>query len=212
MANTTIASEPAPVAFLDRLDGALLLRDPERRRLVEILAQRPDSASGLAERLGETRQRLNYHLRALEEAGVLELQEERRRGNCTERVLRPAAAGFVLDPGLAGGLPAPADAGDRASAGFLLTVFARAVGELGRLCRRAASERKRLATVGIESRVLLARPADMEAFVSDLTAAIAQVVARHHDAGAGARPFRVLAAAYPEPAGDGTTRTTGWSA
>jgi hypothetical protein len=83
---------------------------------------------------------------------------------------------------------------------------------LGRLCRRAASERKRLATVGIESRVLLARPADMEAFVSDLTAAIAQVVARHHDAGAGARPFRVLAAAYPEPAGDGTTRTTGWSA
>ena len=203
---------PPALEILDDPARAAVALDPERARLLAALGERVDSAAGLARRLGESRQRLNYHLRALEEAGVLELQEERRRGNCTERVLRPAAAGFVLDPGLAGGLPAPADAGDRASAGFLLTVFARAVGELGRLCRRAASERKRLATVGIESRVLLARPADMEAFVSDLTAAIAQVVARHHDAGAGARPFRVLAAAYPEPAGDGTTRTTGWSA
>lgn len=212
MTHTTTTAAPPPVAYLDGLDGALLLRDPERRRLVEALGEHADSASGLAERMGETRQRLNYHLRALERAGVLELHEERRRGNCIERILRPAAAAFVLDPGLAGGVPAPGASGDRASAGFLLTLFARAVGELGRLWKKAGGERKRLATAGIETRVLLARPANMEAFVSDLTDAIAQVVARHHDDRVGARPFRVVAAAYPEPAGAAPANDTGWSA
>lgn len=188
------------VGYLDSMDGAVLLRDPERRRLVDLLRERPDSATGLAGRLGETRQRLNYHLRALEDAGVLELEEERRRGNCTERILRPAAERFVVDPGLAGGLPAPESAGDRASAGFLLSLFARGVQEIGRLWMRAGAHGKRLATAGMESRVAIARPADMDAFVADLTEAIAGVVERHHDQSAGARAFRLVVGAYPEPA------------
>lgn len=188
------------VGYLDTIDGAVLLRDPERRRLVELLRERADSATGLASRLGETRQRLNYHLRALEDAGVLELEEERRRGNCTERVLRPVAERFVVDPGLAGGLPAPESAGDRASAGFLLSLLARGVQEIGRLWLRAGAAGKRLATAGIESRVAIARPADMDAFVADLTEAIAGVVAHHHDERPGARAFRLVVGAYPEPA------------
>jgi DNA-binding transcriptional ArsR family regulator len=200
MTVTPTTADAHPVAYLDSIDGAVLLRDPERRRLVEMLRARPDSATGLAERLGETRQRLNYHLRALEDAGVLALQEERRRGNCTERILRPAADGFVVDPGLAGGLPAPENAGDRASAGFLLSLLARGVQEIGRLWARAGAVGKRLATVGVEARVAIARPADMDAFVDDLTRAIADVVARHHDERAGSRAFRLVVGAYPEPA------------
>ncbi|HSM35870.1 MAG TPA: winged helix-turn-helix domain-containing protein [Longimicrobiales bacterium] len=198
METTTEAARP--VAFLDTIDGAVLLRDPERQRLVELLRDRPDSATGLAERLGETRQRLNYHLRALETAGVLELDEERRRGNCTERILRPAADAFVIDPGLAGGVPAPERAGDRASAAFLLSLLARGVQELGKLWSRAGVTGKRLATIGLESSVAIARPADMDAFVEDLRGAIAEVIARHHDPGAGARPFRLVVGAYPGPA------------
>ncbi|MEN8374222.1 MAG: winged helix-turn-helix domain-containing protein, partial [Gemmatimonadota bacterium] len=76
MTTTSVTTEPTPIAFLEGLEGAVLLRDPERRRLVEELRELPDSAAGLAQRLGQTRQRLNYHLRALEEAGVLELHQE----------------------------------------------------------------------------------------------------------------------------------------
>jgi DNA-binding transcriptional ArsR family regulator len=54
-----------------------VLLQPEHRRLVEALASGPESASSLAQRLGEKRQRLNYHLRLLEEAGHVELVEER---------------------------------------------------------------------------------------------------------------------------------------
>ncbi|MEN8374875.1 MAG: winged helix-turn-helix domain-containing protein [Gemmatimonadota bacterium] len=209
MTTTSATTEPTPIAFLEGLEGAVLLRDPERRRLVDELRELPDSAAGLAQRLGQTRQRLNYHLRALEEAGVLELHQERLKGNCLERILRPTATSYLVDPGVVDGVPAPDSAGDRASAAFLLALAARAVAELGRLWRRAGRERKRLATAGIESRVLLARPADMEAFVADLTDAVADVVRRHHDDRAGARPFRVLAAAYPEPAVDNPAQDEG---
>jgi len=54
--------------------------------------------AGLARKLGLPRQRLNYHLRALEDAGLVELVEERRKGNCFERLLRATARSFVISP------------------------------------------------------------------------------------------------------------------
>jgi DNA-binding transcriptional ArsR family regulator len=182
-------------------ERAAVLLHPERRRLVEALAEAPDSASGLARRLGESRQRLNYHLRALEDAGLLELQEERRRGNCTERVLRVVARRFVIDPAALGDLAAdPGKMGDRFSATYLIAVGARTIRELARLREEAAARKKRLATAAIETQVRLASPADFDVFVQDLTRAVARVVAEHHDERAGGRPFRVIAGSYPAPA------------
>ena len=71
--------------------------DPIRARLLAELAE-PGSASTLAARVGLTRQKANYHLRALERHGLVELVEERRRGNCTERVLQATAASYVISP------------------------------------------------------------------------------------------------------------------
>jgi len=48
--------------------------------------------------------------------------------------------------------------------------------------------------------VRLASPADFDAFVQDLTRAVARVVAEHHDERAGGRPFRVSVGTYPAPA------------
>ena len=65
----------------------------ERPELAE-----PASATMLAARVGLARQKVNYHLRALERHGLVELVEERRKGNCTERVLRATAASYVISP------------------------------------------------------------------------------------------------------------------
>ncbi|HEV2812701.1 MAG TPA: helix-turn-helix domain-containing protein, partial [Solirubrobacteraceae bacterium] len=51
--------------------------DPIRARLLAELAE-PGSASTLAGRVGLSRQKANYHLRALERHGLVELVEERR--------------------------------------------------------------------------------------------------------------------------------------
>ncbi len=192
MPDVEIVREPARAA-------ALL--DPERRRLLEILAESPDSASGLARRLGDTRQRVNYHLRALEDAGLVRLREERRKGNCYERVMQVAAQRFVIDPGVLGGLGAePVDAGDRFSATYLVALAARAIREVAGVLARAAGQRQRVATLSIETEVRLAHPDTFQAMARELSEVVAKVVARYHDEGAGAgRTFRLVSAVYPRP-------------
>jgi DNA-binding transcriptional ArsR family regulator len=62
----------------DRLRAALT---PLRRRLLELLRV-PTSATELAATLGLPRQKVNYHVRALEAAGLVRLVEERQRRGC----------------------------------------------------------------------------------------------------------------------------------
>src|SRR4051794_35841284 len=85
------------VAVIDDPTAAQVTLDPVRARLLAALAD-PASASTLAAREGMPRQRVNYHLRTLERHGLLELVEERRRGNCTERVMQATAASYVISP------------------------------------------------------------------------------------------------------------------
>lgn len=187
-----------PVHVLRDLDGATTLQHPERRRLVEALREAPDSASGLARRLGDSRQRLNYHLRALEQAGILEVGEERRRGNCVERVLRVVAERFVIDPTALDARAPALEAGDRFSSSYLVALAARAIDEVAALRTRAANEEKRLATASIDACVSLDSPDAMRDFVEELTEAVAGVVARHHAPGDDSRTFRVTTLTHPE--------------
>ena len=56
--------------LLDKADHVRLALSPIRRRLLERLRQ-PASATELAGELALGRQRINYHLRALEVAGLI---------------------------------------------------------------------------------------------------------------------------------------------
>ena len=180
-------------------DRAATALSPDRRRLLAALVEAPDSATGLAERLGDSRQRLNYHLRELEKAGFLELVEERRKGNCVERVLRAKARHWLIDPAaLAGLADEPLPPADRFSAAYLVALAARAIREVAGLTKKAVEGKKRLATLAIDTDVRLARPADFPAFADELARAVSEVIARHHDDDApGGRRFRVLAGAWP---------------
>ena len=74
---------------------------PLRRAVLEQL-RAPASASEVAGRLGESRQRVNYHVRELERAGLVELVEERARRGCTERVVRATSSAVVVEPVIVG--------------------------------------------------------------------------------------------------------------
>lgn len=203
----THAADAPSLAVLTDPDRAAAALDPDRRRLLAALAEEPDSASGLARRLGDSRQRLNYHLKALEEVGLVELREERRRGNCVERVLGAIARRFVLDPSLLGdpGVD-PAHLGDRFSASHLIGLAARLIRELASLLERARRDRKRLATAGLDAEVRLADPSAFRAFAEELSREVARVAAKHDDDAPGARPFRLVAGVYPAPAAEAADR------
>src|SRR6187551_3725129 len=172
--------------------------DPIRAGLLAELAE-PGSASTLAARAGLTRQKANYHLRALERHGLVELVEERRKGNWTERVLRATAASYVISPSaLAAVEPDPARSPDQLSASWLLAVAARLVRDVGELVTGAARARKRLATFAVDGEVRFASAADRAAFAEELAGAVTSLVAKYHDGSAeGGRSHRVVVAVHP---------------
>jgi DNA-binding transcriptional ArsR family regulator len=165
-------------------------------RLLEALRERPDSASGLAQRLGMPRQTINYHLRQLEQAGLVELVEERGHGRCVERVVAPAAAAFSVSPAALGPLaPRSDDVGDRGSAEYLAARAGEVVRDVGLLLNGPEP----VPTLTLETRIRLAGAEERAAFARDLQAAVEQLVSKYHDARArGGRTFTLLVAAHPE--------------
>jgi DNA-binding transcriptional ArsR family regulator len=186
------------VTVIDDPAAAEASLDPIRSRLLAELAE-PASASSLAGRVGLTRQQANYHLRALERHGLVELVEERRKGNCVERVLRATAAAYVISPvALAGVAPDPSREPDQRSARWLLAVAGRLVSEVGELITGSSAAGKPLATLGIDSEVRFASAKDRAAFAAELADAVNHLVSKYHDESAsGGRRHRFLVALHP---------------
>ncbi|MFC6086031.1 ArsR/SmtB family transcription factor [Sphaerisporangium aureirubrum] len=186
------------VGVIEEAGAAEVALDPTRARLLGLLVQ-PHSATSLAGVVGLPRQKVNYHLKTLESHGLVELVEERRKGNVTERVLRATAASFVISPtALAAVEPDPERSPDRLSARWLLAVAARLVKEVGQLVTGASRAGKPLATFALDGTVRFASAADRAAFARELTAAVTGLVSRYHDENApGGRDHRVIIAIHP---------------
>jgi len=187
-----------PVAVIEDAAAAEVSLDPVRARLLAELAE-PASATMLAARVGLPRQKVNYHLRALESHGLVELVEERRKGNVTERMMRATAASYVISPtALAAVQPDPARSPDRLSARWLLAVAGRLVRDVGLLITGAAKAKQRLATFALDGEVRFASAADRAAFAEELTAAVTTLVGKYHDEAAEkGRSYRVVVAVHP---------------
>jgi DNA-binding transcriptional ArsR family regulator len=192
------------VDVVRELERASALLNPLRLRIVRELRE-PDSASGLSRKLGLSRQKLNYHLRELESSGFLELVEERRKGNCTERILRAAARTYLVDPAALGDVGlAPDSFTDRFSSSYVLDLAAKTLREVSALRRRADETGKRLPTLSLESEVRFASREKQAEFAEDLTRLLKRLLARYHDETAPAgRRFRVLLTSYPKPRPEG---------
>ena len=186
------------VAVIDDPAAAGVTLDPMRVRLLAELTE-PASATMLAARVGLARQKVNYHLRELERHGLIELVEERRKGNVTERLMRATALSYVISPAvLAAVQPDPSRSPDRLSAGWLLALAARLVREVGALIAGSARARKPLATFALDAQVRFAGPADRAAFVEELTGTVATLISRYHDENAPAgRDHRIVVALHP---------------
>jgi DNA-binding transcriptional ArsR family regulator len=188
------------VAVIEDAAAAEVSLDPVRARLLAELVE-PASATMLAARVGLPRQKVNYHLRALESHGLVELVEERRKGNVTERMMRATAASYVISPtALAAVQPDPARSPDRLSARWLLAVAGRLVRDVGLLITGATKAKQRLATFALDGEVRFASAADRAAFAEELTRLVTELASRHHDEDG--EPHRLLAAAHPIPEED----------
>jgi DNA-binding transcriptional ArsR family regulator len=179
--------------YVEEPEKVRLALSPIRRRLLELLRE-PSSATQLAAALDLPRQRVNYHLRELEKAGLVELVEERRRRGFTERILR-ASADLIVDPGVMG--RAFTQIQDQYAAEHLVEVAAGTVRDVARMQTAADADGKRLLTFTLETEVRFADPGDVHRFTDALTAAMQQVVEEFDSEGG--RTYRLIAGGHPAP-------------
>ncbi len=179
------------MALMEGADRVRLALSPLRRQLLDRLRQ-PGSAAQLAAELDLPRQRVNYHLRLLEQAGLIELKEQRQRRGCVERIMQTTAGAFLVDPGLVTDLRT----GDQFAAEQLVALAADTVRQVARMRAAADAQGTRLLTFTLEAQVRLGQPADLHAFTDALAQAVAAVVA-DYDKPHG-REYRVVIGGHPQ--------------
>jgi DNA-binding transcriptional ArsR family regulator len=190
----------ATVSLLDDVERMREALSPIRLKMLRAL-KAPGSAASLASVLDMPRQKVGYHLRALEAAGLVVLVEERARRGFTERLFVASAEAFVVDPAiLQDGQPDRARVQDRHAAEHLIGAASEMVREVTRMRAAADAEGARLLTFTLESQVAFATPQAMEAFTHDLAKALADLVAAY-DTPEGGRAYSLTLGGHPTPRG-----------
>lgn len=181
-------------ALIEDAEKARQAMTPLRLRMLALLRE-PGSAATLAAALELPRQKVGYHLHALEKAGLVTPAGQRQRRGFTERLFVAKAGSFVVDPAILG---VPPDAGkqDRFAAEHLVARSAETVREVTRMQAAAAEEGTRLLTFTIEADVGFAAPRDVEAFAERLTAMVAGLAEEFAPQGEGRR-YRLLIGGHP---------------
>jgi DNA-binding transcriptional ArsR family regulator len=180
--------------------AATVALEPVRSRLLAELSE-PASAATLASRMGIARQKINYHLRALESHKLVQVAGKRKWGGLTERLMVATAASYVVSPGAMGPVATdPARSADRLSAGYLIALAARVVREVSDLLARARKAGKRLPTLSVDTEVRFRSAEERAEFSHALASSVAGLVARYHDESApGGRRHRLVIVAHPMP-------------
>jgi DNA-binding transcriptional ArsR family regulator len=188
------------VEVIDNPAAAVIALEPIRSRLLAELAE-PASAAMLASRVGIARQKVNYHVRALEAHQLVRQAGERQWGGLTERLLVASASSYIVSPKAMGPVAVDPNRGaDRLSASYLIALAARIVDEVSDLLRRALAADKRLATLALDTEIRFRSAADRAAFSNELIEAVTDLVARYHDESApGGRAHRLTVIAHPLP-------------
>jgi DNA-binding transcriptional ArsR family regulator len=187
------------VALVSDAEKARAALSPLRRQLLERLRV-PGSAASLAGELALPRQKLNYHLRVLEEAGLVKLVEERMRRGFTERILVTCADTFVVDPALMDhAQERAAETQDRHASEHLLHVAGDIIRDVARMREDADRAGKRLLTLTVEAELAFTTPAEFDAFTEQLSEAVAQIAKRYSPSPTRhGRHYRLVAAAHPK--------------
>lgn len=193
-----ITADQSIVNLIHDAESAHVLMNPVRLNILQNL-RKPDSASGLARRLEIPRQKINYHLRELEKKGLVEQVEEKRKGNCVERIVRATAKSFIINPEALGNLATdPEKIKDRFSSSYLIGVAAQAIRELALLRTRAEKAKKKLPTFTLQTEVRFTSALELHAFTEELSNTVASLVTKYHDEKAEkGRLFKFIIGSYP---------------
>ena len=182
---------------LDDPERVAALAHPIRVAILEQL-RTPSSAAAVARAISEPRQKTNYHVKALLDAGLITSVGERRRGNFVEQLYQSIASSFTISPRLACGGDRRADAlRSQLPLERLVQLGERIQHDAIEMLDRAAFDGEEIPSLSIEAALRFPDEAARAAFMDEYLAALKPLLKKH-----GARQgeeFRVALAVYPHP-------------
>jgi DNA-binding transcriptional ArsR family regulator len=168
-----------------------------RVQILESLRE-PASAAAVARSIGQPRQKVNYHLKELETAGLIEPVGERRVGNFVESLYRSVARTFLVSPEVAWADDRRFDTlRSQHSLGTLVLLGERLQHDAAALLDRAAFDGEQIASAAVIAEACFSSEADREAFLDEYLRATADLLDKYGTKQGEA--YRVVLGAYPEP-------------
>ena len=178
------------VLLLNRLDQAEALLKPKRVDLLRRLAQ-PRSCTELGRELGEPPQKVYYHLKKLEAAGLVDRVGERRVRAVMEGIYQARARSYWLSPELVGQIGGRRRATDDLSLGFLLNLTEEIQADVARLAQVEGD----VPSLGLSGEIHLA-PKRREDFLRELRSVFEELLERY--GGREGERFRIALTCYPK--------------
>jgi len=184
------------VRFVDDAPSVQALMHPVRVQVLDELRE-PDSAAGVARRIGKSRQSVNYHVKELAAAGLVEPAGERRSGNFVEQLFQSVAKTFIVTPRLAWKDPRRVAAlRDQVPLEHLISLGERVQRDASALLDRAAFDGEQVASASLEAEVHFPDEATRAAFLQDYAKAVGPLLTKYGSQTG--EPYRAVLAVYPD--------------
>lgn len=193
------SKQQANIQVLEGSEALQVLGNPLRVQILEALRE-PSSAAAVARQIGQPRQKVNYHLKELEGAGLVRQIRERRVGNFVESIFQAVARSFLVSSEVAWSDPRRLEALRRQhSLQTLFVLGERLQRDAAVLVDRAAFGGEEIASASVTAEVGFADEAEREAFLDDYLKATTELLDRYGKKGGD--QYRVILAAYPKAEG-----------
>ncbi|MEI8406757.1 MULTISPECIES: helix-turn-helix domain-containing protein [unclassified Kribbella] len=178
------------VMHLEQLEQAEALFKPQRIEVLRRLAE-PHTCGEVAEQLGQTPQRVYYHVKRLVEAGLVTLVEERKVRGVHEGIYQATARSYWLSPRLVGRIGGLRRARDELSLGYLLDLMEEVQTDIAALDRTAPE----LPSIGVSGEIRVP-PDRRREFFQDLQSTLQDLFERY--GGSEGDAFKLAVACYPK--------------
>lgn len=183
------------ICLLEDPSQVQALGGPLRLAALRHLAQ-PSTCGELAEALGETPQKIHYHLKALAGAGLVDRVDEHKVRGIMEGVYQASARSYWLSPALTAEPGARRRVGGQVNLGFLVTLAESVQSDLARLAKDEGDVPALALALDIDL-----KDSDATGFLREAREALEKVASKY--AGKAGRSrlrtrFRLALACYPE--------------
>jgi DNA-binding transcriptional ArsR family regulator len=187
------------VLYLERIEQAEALLKPARVEVLRALAE-PSTCTKVARLLGQTPQRVNYHVKVLVGQGLVEQVAERQVRNLREGTFQAAARTYWLSPALVGPVGDRRASDDR-SLGHLLELAEQIQHDVAGI-DPARTDRP---SIGLSGQIHI-RPEQRHRFLAEVQTALQDLFTKY--GGRDGEAFNLALACYPiEPQPSATPST-----